>query len=106
MNFDFLCTITGLDKVASFEAIYHFANKDGILINLKLDIPKNNPKIDSIIHIYEASLFYERELKDMFGIEVSGLPQGRRYPLPDNWPTDQYPLRKDWKPRQTVSKEA
>ena len=37
------------------------------------------------------------ELEDMFGIKVDGLPPGRRYPLPDDFPTDQYPLRKDWK---------
>jgi Ni,Fe-hydrogenase III component G len=29
---------------------------------------------------------------------VTGLPEGSRYPLPDNWPEGQYPLRKDWKP--------
>jgi membrane-bound hydrogenase subunit beta len=33
----------------------------------------------------------------MFGIEVEGVPPGRRYPLPDDWPEGQYPLRKDWK---------
>jgi Ni,Fe-hydrogenase III component G len=35
---------------------------------------------------------------DLLGIKVEGLPEGRRYPLPDNWPQGQYPLRKDWDP--------
>ena len=40
---------------------------------------------------------YERELADMFGIKIDGLKPGRRYPLPDDFPADQHPLRKDWK---------
>ena len=98
LGFNFLCTITGLDCIEYYQVIYHFANDDGIIINLKLNVPKDNPKIESIIGIFEGSIFYERELKDMLGIEVIGLPQGRRYPLPDDWPIDQHPLRKEWKP--------
>ena len=29
-------------------------------------------------------------------MQVQGLPPGNRYPLPDDWPQGQYPLRKDW----------
>jgi membrane-bound hydrogenase subunit beta len=92
-----LCTITGLDIGNGFQAIYHLADNEGCMINLKLNIPREKPVIQSITSIFEGAVFYERELKDMFGIEVQGLPQGRRYPLPDGWPEDQYPLRKDWK---------
>jgi NADH:ubiquinone oxidoreductase subunit C len=97
-NFDFICTITGIDAVTNYEAIYHFANSEGILLNVKLVIPKDKPVIKSITPIYEGAVYYERELIDMFGIQVEGLPEGRHYPLPDCWPKDQYPLRKDWKP--------
>ena len=97
LGFDQLCTITGLDCYDFFQAIYHIANSDGIIINVKLNIPKEKPVINTVSSIYNGSLFYERELKDLFGIEVEGLPAGRRYPLPDGWPEGQYPLRKDWK---------
>jgi membrane-bound hydrogenase subunit beta len=97
LDFDQLCTITGLDCYEFFQAIYQVANKDGILMSIKLDIPKNNPVIKTVFEIYNGSLFYERELKDLLGIQVEGLPAGRRYPLPDSWPEDQFPLRKDWK---------
>jgi Ni,Fe-hydrogenase III component G len=42
---------------------------------------------------------------DLLGIKVNGLASGHRYPLPDNWPKGEYPLRKDWKgtiPNQEV----
>ena len=37
----------------------------------------------------------------MFGVKVEGLPAGRHYPLPEDWPQGEYPLRKDWKPKNT-----
>ena len=46
---------------------------------------------------FPAAHIYERELVDLLGAKVEGLPPGNRYPLPDDWPEVQYPLRKDWK---------
>ena len=97
LGFDQLCTITGLDCYDFFQAIYQVANSNGIILSIKLDIPKEKPVIKTISEIYNGSLFYERELTDLLGIEIDGMPAGRRYPLPDGWPEGQYPLRKDWK---------
>jgi NADH:ubiquinone oxidoreductase subunit C len=95
--FNMLCTITGLDDGNTLGIIYHLANKEGIVINIKIRVPKDKPKIKTIIEYFPSAEFYERELVDLFGIEVEGLPEGTRYPLPDDWPDGQYPLRKDWK---------
>jgi Ni,Fe-hydrogenase III component G len=46
---------------------------------------------------FPSAHIYERELIDLLGAKVEGLPPGNRYPLTDDWPKDQYPLRKDWK---------
>ena len=46
---------------------------------------------------FPAAEIYERELIDLLGAKVAGLPEGKRYPLPDDWPAGEYPLRKDWK---------
>jgi len=96
--FNMLCTITGLDDGNTLGIIYHLANKEGIVINIKIRVPKDKPKIKTVIEYFPSAEFYERELVDLFGIEVEGLPEGTRYPLPDDWPDGQYPLRKDWKP--------
>lgn len=97
IHFNILCTMTGLDEGTSLAVIYHFARKDGIIINLKISVPKDNPKIKTITNYFPAAEYYEREVVDLLGIEVEGLPEGSRYPLPDGWPEGQYPLRKDWK---------
>ncbi|MBF0409339.1 MAG: NADH-quinone oxidoreductase subunit C [Candidatus Riflebacteria bacterium] len=91
-----LCTITGQDEKTSFSAMYHVAREDGIMINIKVMIPKENPVIKSLCGTFPGGAIYERELVDMFGITVENLPPGNRYPLPENWPANQFPLRKDW----------
>jgi membrane-bound hydrogenase subunit beta len=97
LKFDLLCTITGLDVGENLEFIYHIANYDGILINIKTTAPKSDPVIKTILGVYNGATFYERELEDLLGAKVDGLPEGRHYPLPENWPKGEHPLRKDWK---------
>jgi len=103
LGFFRLCTITGIDNLDSFEFLYHIVNTDGILLTLKLKTPRNdNTVIASVLPIYNGATFYERELEGLLGIKVEGLTEGRQYPLPDNWPQNQYPLRKDWTPGQNT----
>lgn len=89
--------ITGLDLGDRFEIIYHLYNDDGVLLNLKTYISREDPRIPTVTGIFPGVFLYERELMDLFGILVEGIPEGRRYPLPDDWPDGEYPLRKDWK---------
>jgi len=98
-KFDFLSTITGLDSVENFEFIYPVSNFEGILLSVKIFAPKTDPVIKSVLEVYKGAIYYERELEDMFGVKVEGLPAGRHYPLPEDWPEGEYPLRKDWKPK-------
>ena len=62
-----------------------------------MNIPKDKAVIKTITPLFLSADPYERELIDLLGIQVDELAPGRRYPLPDNWPAGQYPLRKDWK---------
>jgi membrane-bound hydrogenase subunit beta len=98
MNFPILCLIVGLDEGETFGILYVLASPNGCIVNLKRHIPRENPVIDSIYDRLPNCEIYERELVDLLGIKVNGLPPGSRYPLPDDWPEGQYPLRKDWKP--------
>jgi membrane-bound hydrogenase subunit beta len=97
-GFTILCTITGLDLGDKLGALYHFAQESGTVLNIQVDVPKDAPILQTVSRTFPAADAYERELVDLFGIQVQGLPPGHRYPLPDGWPTDQHPLRKDWRP--------
>ncbi len=97
MKFVVLCTITGLDLGAELGVIYHIARENGVVLNLKTSVPRENPVIQTVTGHFPAADLYEREMVDLLGMQVRGLPEGNRYPLPDDWPANQYPLRKDWK---------
>lgn len=100
LSFTMLCTITGLDEGATLGFIYHIAREDGIILNMKMSVSKDKPKIKTITGYFPGADIYEREVMDLLGAKVEGLPEGKRYPLSDDWPADEYPLRKDWKKGQ------
>lgn len=100
-----LCTMTGLDEGQSLGVIYHMATMDGINLNLHTQVSKENPLLHSVITYFPSAEAYERELKDLLGFNVQGLPEGNRYPLTDDWPDNEFPLRKDWKPKWAQSEE-
>ena len=97
LRFEMLYTITGLDDGAHFALLYHLGREGRVALNLRMRVPRTNPSVRTITDRFPAADLYERELADLFGIKVEGLPPGNRYPLPDDWPAGQYPLRKDWK---------
>lgn len=94
-GFWFVSTISGLDAGDDFEILYHFAGKETVL-NLRVSVPKTDPRIDSITPVIPGAILYERELQDMFGVVVDGIPDPRPLLLSDDWPAGQHPLRKDW----------
>ena len=100
-GFRILCTITGLDEGENLGFIYHLARDGGMMANLKTACPKG-AAIRTVTGFFPGAAIYERELEDLLGARVEGLPPGQRYPLPEDWPTGDHPLLKDWKPRTTA----
>jgi Ni,Fe-hydrogenase III component G len=107
LGFWYLATISGVDKGEAFEILYHFGYEGGNL-NVRTRVPKppgieevmrekTVPRLPSICSVIPGAVFYERELQDMFGIVVDNIPDPRRLVLPDDWPEQEFPLRKDWK---------
>jgi len=95
-DFIYLCTITGLDEGDTLSFLYQLTHPDGTMLMLRYAAPKADPVIQTVTALFPGGALYERELVDMLGARVEGLPPGNRYPLPDDWPAGQYPLRKDW----------
>jgi Ni,Fe-hydrogenase III component G len=106
LGFCILASMTGLDGGATLDVIYHLARENGVMLNLVVNLPKENPVLPTITGCFPAAEMYEREIVDLLGIQVQGLGEGPRYPLPDDWPAGQYPLRKDWKPPTPEGKPA
>jgi len=96
MGFGSLCTVTGLDMGDRFELIYHLARDGGVILSLRESAPKSDPVFDTGTDLYKGGVLYELEARNLLGLTVRGIPEDIRYPLPDNWPEGQYPLRKEW----------
>jgi len=96
LGFIIMCIVTGLDEGEELGFLYHVANESGTILCLHTKAPKSEPVIRSVSDRFPSAHIYERELIDLLGARVEGLPPGNRYPLPDDWPEGQYPLRKDW----------
>lgn len=96
----YLSAITGLDlgpDTAALEVLYHFCAEAAVL-TLRIRIPYDAAAVPSLFHLIPSSGFFERELEEMLGIEVTGLKHPERLFLPDEWPEGVYPLRKSFKP--------
>ncbi len=108
-GFTILCTITGLDQGSTLGVLYHLAQaqESATVLTVAIAVPKEAPVIQTVTRTFPAADAYEREMVDLLGMQVEGLAPGHRYPLPDGWPTDVHPLRKDWRPpeEKAVAKE-
>ena len=95
LGFDHISTITGEDLGEELELIYHIAYQNAIELSIKTKIPKENPRITTIVDLYPSAGIYEREVHDLLGVVFEGNPDLSPLLLPDNWPKGVYPLRKD-----------
>lgn len=64
-------TITAMDTGEAFVLYYHF-DKDLILTNIRLSVPKEQ-EIPSISKVYFSALLVENELQDLFGIKFKDI---------------------------------
>ena len=96
-NFDQLIDITAIDypsREQRFEIIYILLSmKKNKRIVLRTFIDENE-SLDSIIQIFKASDWYERECYDLFGIKFNNHPDLRRIMTDYNF--EGHPLRKDF----------
>ena len=92
-------TVTGIDNENNFELIYHFScDKTGEIFNIRVFLEdKENPEVDSLIDVFRAGDWIEREIHELLGIKFKGHPNLKHLLLDEDWPKDKYPLRKDYK---------
>jgi len=100
-EFYHLSTITGLDEGQSIAVLYHFwRGKE--FVTVKTSVPKENPRLQSVIQEVPAAIFYEAEVADLLGVTFRGNPLGGGgLLLPPNYPASEpRPLRKEADPEK------
>ena len=91
-----ITAITGLDLGANIGVYYHIHTSKAF-ITIKTEVPKENPKIKTIVDIHPGAAFHELEVADLLGVVFEGHPTPGHFVLSENWPQGVYPLRKDVK---------
>jgi len=92
-GFTHLSAITGLQIEDEIELLYHLSN-GSILLTIRIKLPLNETVIPSITAHIPGATLYEREIHDLLGVNFEGHPNLASLILPDDWPKDNYPLRK------------
>ncbi|HEY7218806.1 MAG TPA: NADH-quinone oxidoreductase subunit C [Candidatus Binatia bacterium] len=96
-RFEVLSDLTALDwpKEEKIQIVYHlFSYTHNHQIVLKVDLPRDNPKIATVESVWKVANWFEREVYDLFGVIFEGHSDLRRIMLPEDWVG--YPLRKDY----------
>lgn len=96
----YLAAITGLDfgvEAGEMEALYHFCTGP-VTVTLRVKLPREGATLPSLSQIIPSAEPLERELREMYGIQITGLRNQTRIYLADDWPEGVYPMRKDYQP--------
>ena len=96
-KFDYCVDVTAVhypDREKQFEMVwilYSFPHNDRIRVKASY---ADGEAVPSVVDIWPAANWLEREVYDMFGIRFEGHPDLKRILLPDGWKG--HPLRKDY----------
>ncbi|HXQ36070.1 MAG TPA: NADH-quinone oxidoreductase subunit C [Anaerolineales bacterium] len=98
-DFELLSALTASDywpqQSPRFHVIYQLSSiARNITLQLRVPVNGDRPKIPTATRVYDVANWRERELLDMFGIEIEGHPDPRRILMPEG--TEGHPLRKDF----------
>jgi NADH-quinone oxidoreductase subunit C len=95
---DRLITISTVDNSRTLELIYHMTGPHRSVLSIGIELPRDRPEVPTVSGILPSAGIYERQIHDLMGIEFLGHPDLARLMLNEDWPKNEYPLRKDWKP--------
>jgi NADH-quinone oxidoreductase subunit C len=82
-------------KPKRLAVVYHLLRVSEEPARLRLELWLDDGEaVDSVVRVWPAADWFEREVFDLFGITFTGHPNLVRILMPDDW--EGYPLRKDY----------
>jgi NADH-quinone oxidoreductase subunit C/D len=103
LGYDFLSSLTAVDyfselpnAASHIEIVYHlYKSTGGGSLVFKVQVPRDNSVVPSLIDIFPGADFQEREAWDLYGVKFEGHPDLRRILMWEGFAG--HPMRKDWK---------
>jgi Ni,Fe-hydrogenase III large subunit len=83
-------------RLAAYRIYYLFTLGRGTWLILTTDLSGEDRLFPSITPRIHAAKWYEREIRDMFGLIAEGHPDLRRLVRHEHWPKGTHPLKKDF----------
>ncbi len=94
-GFDLLLSVSGMDFKEYRQSVVHaYSTKTYQTITIKTDLGADDT-VPSLVSVWPAADWHERESYDLMGIHYEGHPDLRRILMPVDWIG--HPLRKDYK---------
>lgn len=97
-GFAYLVDLGGVDRFTDedrFEVFYNLVNiSDRKRIRLKVRVDEEDLHVPSVVDLFKAADWNERECFDMMGLIFDGHPDLRRMYMPEDF--EYYPLRKEF----------
>ena len=99
LRFELCSGVSGVnypgDTGRELHAVYHLVSMTyNRRIRVEVGVPDADPHLPSLVLVYPAVDWHERETWDMFGMIFDGNPALTRILMPDDWPG--HPQRKDY----------
>jgi NADH-quinone oxidoreductase subunit C len=89
---------SALHTKRGFEIHYHFSkDASGLILNIHVILDNDNPEIESLSNIFNASNWIEREMHELFGINFLNHPNQEKLISEGNWAEGVYPMRKEFR---------
>jgi NADH-quinone oxidoreductase subunit C/D len=95
-GYDYCASITGVDYEDRFAVVYHLysTKKQGKPIIVKVQAPRDEPEVPSVVSMWPGADWQEREVWDLMGVRFSGHPNLKRILMWEGF--EGHPLRKDY----------
>ena len=95
LSFEHNSCVTPVDYMDHFTVVYHISSwTNHIMAEVQVDLPRDDPTVDSITPLWGGANWHEREAYDLMGVVFKGHPDLRRIMLPEEFRF--HPLRKDF----------
>ncbi len=75
LSFEYIKCLTAVDYIDYLEMVYClYSFKNNWSLNIKVRLDAEKPSVESVTSIYRGADWHEREMAEMFGIDIKGHP--------------------------------
>jgi Ni,Fe-hydrogenase III large subunit/Ni,Fe-hydrogenase III component G len=102
-----LALVSACHEATTVRVVYLFVDgPPDQRIELHVPLDAEHPRVASLAHLSFPAGRFEREMRDLFGIEPIGHPQPRPLVLHQHWPPHWHPMRTDAGPQPAMDPDA